>query len=46
MKEEKDGTFAVPGPDSHEDPDTLSPDEKGEEDEPVPPPSEPKDPTP
>ena len=46
MREEDEGTWAVPGPESHEHPDALSPDEKGEEDAPVPPPSEPKQPAP
>lgn len=41
-EEEESGNLAVPGPDSHEAEDTLSPDELGTEDEPVPPPSEPK----
>ncbi len=36
------GNFAVPGDESHEADDTLSPDERGAENEPVPPPSEPK----
>jgi hypothetical protein len=36
--------LAVPGPESHESDDALSPDELGTEDEPVPPPSEPKQP--
>ena len=39
-----DEHLAVPGPESHESEDTLSPDELGTEDEPVPPPSEPKGP--
>ena len=40
--EEEHGHLAVPGRESHESEDTLSPDELGTEDEPVPPPSEPK----
>jgi hypothetical protein len=44
--EEQDGRFAVPGEESHEHEDALSPDERGAEDEPVPPPSEPKQPAP
>ena len=52
MEEDRDQTesteerehLAVPGPESHESDDTLSPDELGTEDEPVPPPSEPKHP--
>ena len=36
------GNLAVPGPESHENEDALSPDELGTEDEPVPPSSEPK----
>jgi hypothetical protein len=43
-EEHEDGGLAVPGPDSHESEDTLSPDERGAEDEPVPPPSEPTEP--
>jgi hypothetical protein len=35
---------AVPGPESHEDEETLSPDEKGEEQEPAPPPAPPSGP--
>jgi hypothetical protein len=46
MRDEEDGTWAVPGEESIEHPDTLSPDEKGEEGTPVPPPSEPKQPAP
>jgi hypothetical protein len=48
MSEEEDegDRFAVPGKESHEHEDALSPDEKGEEGQDVPPPSEPKDPTP
>lgn len=42
----ENGHFAVPGRESHEAEDTLSPDELGTEDEPVPPPSEPKQPKP
>jgi hypothetical protein len=46
MREEDDegGTFAVPGGESHESPDTLSPDEGGND--PHEPPSEPKQPAP
>ena len=40
--EEEHGHLAVPGRESHESEDALSPDELGTEDEPVPPPSEPK----
>ena len=36
--------LAVPGRESHESEDTLSPDELGTEDEPIPPPSEPRGP--
>ena len=43
-EEEEHGELAVPGPESHESEETLSPDELGREDEPVPPPSEPKQP--
>ncbi len=43
-EDEEHGQLAVPGPESHESEDTLSPDELGTEDEPVPPPSEPKEP--
>jgi hypothetical protein len=43
-EEEKHGHLAVPGAESHESEETLSPDELGTEDEPVPPPSEPKQP--
>jgi hypothetical protein len=38
------GHLAVPGVESHESEDTLSPDELDKEDEPVRPPSEPKQP--
>jgi hypothetical protein len=41
-EEEEHGHLAVPGRESHESEDALSPDELGTEDEPVPPPSEPK----
>jgi hypothetical protein len=41
-QEADNGHLAVPGPESHENEDALSPDELGTEDEPVPPPSEPK----
>lgn len=53
MKDERDeterdeaehGHLAVPGRESHESEETLSPDELGTEDEPVPPPAEPKQP--
>ena len=43
-QDEEHGHLAVPGPESPEGEDTLSPDELGTEDEPVPPPSEPKEP--
>jgi hypothetical protein len=43
-EEEAQGQFAVPGPESHESEETLSPGELGTEDEPVPPASEPKGP--
>ena len=47
MKEdEDDGKLAVPGVDSHEDPETLTREERGEEDEPLPPPSKPKEASP
>jgi hypothetical protein len=46
MRDEEDATWAVPGEESHEHEDVLSPDEKGAEDEPVPPPAEPKQPSP
>jgi hypothetical protein len=36
--------LAVPGKESHESEETLSPDERGAEDDPVPPPSRPKEP--
>jgi len=38
--------FAVPGEESHESPETLSEDERGEERQPLPGPSEPKSPSP
>jgi hypothetical protein len=41
---EGDGKFAVPGQESHESDETLSPDELGTEDQPVPPASKPKEP--
>jgi hypothetical protein len=44
--DDEGGSFAVPGLDSHESPETLSEDERGDEDEPLPPPSEPKQPAP
>jgi hypothetical protein len=43
--DDPDATFAVRGDESHESPETLSPDEKGEED-PQEPPAEPKQPSP
>jgi hypothetical protein len=43
-EEAKQGRLAVPGPESHESDQALSPDELGNEDQPVPPPSEPKQP--
>lgn len=43
-RQESDGKLAVPGPESHESEETLSPDELGTEDQPVPPASEPKEP--
>jgi hypothetical protein len=43
-EEAEHGHRAVPGRESHESEETLSPDELGTEDEPVPPPSEPKQP--
>jgi hypothetical protein len=48
MKEddEESGGFAVPGEESHEHEDVLSPDERGDEPDDVPPPSEPKGPSP
>jgi hypothetical protein len=42
--EAEQGRFAVPGPESHESDETLSPDELGVEDRPVPSSSEPKQP--
>jgi hypothetical protein len=39
-----DEKTAVPGPESHESDETLSPDEKGTEQEPVPPPAPPSGP--
>jgi hypothetical protein len=42
--EAEQGRLAVPGPESHESDQVLSPDELGTEDQPVPPPSEPKQP--
>ena len=44
--EDEEGRFAVPGTESHEHEDVLSPDEKGEDEQDVPPPSEPKGPSP
>jgi hypothetical protein len=49
MREDDDdegGTWAVPGKESHEHPDSLSPEERGEDPHDVPPPSEPKGPSP
>jgi len=43
-EENGDGSFAVPGDESHESEETLSPDEGG--DDPQQPPSEPKGPSP
>jgi hypothetical protein len=43
-EEPEHGHLAVPGRESHESDETLSPDERGTESEPVPPPSEPKQP--
>jgi hypothetical protein len=42
--EQRRGRFAVPGEESHESEETLSRDERGEEDEPLPPRSEPTQP--
>jgi hypothetical protein len=42
--EESERHLAVPGSESHENEDALSPDERGTEDAPVPEPSEPKQP--
>jgi hypothetical protein len=42
--DEEKGHLAVPGPESHERDEALSPDELGSEDQPVPAPSEPKQP--
>jgi hypothetical protein len=42
--ETEQGRLAVPGPESHESDQALSPDELGTEDQPVPPPSDPKQP--
>jgi hypothetical protein len=44
--EEDEGRFAVQGEESHEHDDALSPDERGDDAEDVPPPSEPKGPAP
>jgi hypothetical protein len=51
MREEEEfdnegGHFAVPGLESHENPETRSPDERGDEDAPLPGPAEPKQPAP
>jgi len=43
-EDEEDGRFAVPGEESHESPETLSPDDGGEDVQQ--PPSEPKQPNP
>ncbi len=43
-RDEEQGGLAVPGPESHESKQTLSRDELGAEDQPVPAPSEPKAP--
>jgi len=43
-EEERAGRFAVPGAESAESEETLSPDEKGTEEEPVPPPTPPSGP--
>jgi hypothetical protein len=46
-EDEDNGKLAVPGKESHESDETLSPDERGEPDDaPVPGPSEPKQPSP
>jgi hypothetical protein len=45
-EDDGDGKFAVPGEDSHEHEDALSPEERGEDPNDVPPPSEPKGPAP
>jgi hypothetical protein len=42
--DESERHLAVPGSESHENEDALSPDERGTEDAPVPEPSEPKQP--
>lgn len=42
--DESERQLAVPGSESHESEDALSPDERGTEDAPVPEPSEPKQP--
>jgi hypothetical protein len=39
-QEEEQGGLAVPGPESHESGETLSPDERGARDQPAPPASE------
>jgi hypothetical protein len=47
VEDEDGGRFAVPGPESHESEETLSPDERGAmENQPLPGPSEPKQPSP
>lgn len=45
-EDDESGTWAVPGEDSHEHPDSLGPEERGEDPDEVPPPSEPKQPAP
>jgi hypothetical protein len=45
-EDDEDGKLAVPGEESHEHDDALSPDERGESQDDVPPPSEPKEPAP
>jgi hypothetical protein len=44
QEDAEQGHLAVSGPGSHESEETLSPDELGTEDQPVPPPTEPKQP--
>jgi hypothetical protein len=46
MPQEDESRYAVPGPESHESEDTLSPDEKDEQPDAVPPPAPPKTPYP
>jgi hypothetical protein len=45
-EDEDDPKFAVPGAESHEKPETLSPDERDDDDAPLPGPAEPKQPSP